>query len=475
LLSLYPKQAYQLFLKSIVSISVITIVLTVVQTVVYAQDISFLKIPYNNKEIKIDGDISDWKTFYTYSFSDTSTMLHQAGDHKIMTFYDEIYDYTKTLLPLSKNRVEVKICWNFDNIYFAFDVTDHHLFAEITPGRKYPEFHLNDAIEIYIDTKNDSRDIMDINDYQFIIDICNNSVVLKGDRKYIESDTMTVPKDFGQNILIENDAVYSGSINDTPGNDSGYIIEIAIPFAAIGLKPETGDKMRFDLCIDDADYSFKNAETMQDSANIYYAFNWSGQNDFGYPEFWRPVILSGGPGWYEKLTAKYEQYWLLFYGLTLFISLLILFFLFYRINKLKKLPTINDLKPAQLIVFKDMAKNERTVLSHNQKILQLATEFITEKPDETIRSEDLAKEIGISLRNFQRITKAELNCTPTNFIWLVKLNMAAEFLKNKQGNVSDAAYEFGFSNPSYFSRMFKKHFGVSPKEYQKGVGSDSDG
>jgi len=60
-----------------------------------------------------------------------------------------------------------------------------------------------------------------------------------------------------------------------------------------------------------------------------------------------------------------------------------------------------------------------------------------------------------------------MNCTPTNFIWIVKLKLAAKFLINKQGNVSEAAYEFGFSNPSHFSRMFKKHFGVSPKEFQR--------
>jgi len=428
-------------------------------------------VPYSSKPIKTDGDLKDWGKCFEYEFQDTMTCLHQTGDHELMMFYDEDYDYSKTLLPISKNRVEVKICWDFDNLYFAFNVTDHHLFAEIPPDASYPEFHLNDAVEIYIDTKNDSRDKMDINDYQFIVDIINNTVVLKGDRKYIESDTMAAPKDFGQNILFESTVVYSGSVNDKEGNDSGYIVEIAIPFAAIGTKPETGQKMGLDLCNDDADYSFKNCRTMQDSANLYYAFNWSGLNDFGYPDFWKTVELTGGPDWYEKLTAQYEQYWLLFYGLTLFISILILLFLFNRINKLKKLPAINDLKPAQLVVFKDATKNEKTVLSHNQKILQLASEIITEKPDETIRSEILAGKLGISLRNFQRITKAELNCTPTSFIWLVKLKLAAEFLKNKQGNVSDAAYEFGFSNPSYFSRMFKKHFGVSPKEYQKGVGS----
>jgi len=438
----------------------------IVQYVVFAQDTSFLKIPYTYKIIKIDGDISDWKNFVTFKFNDTTTTLNQAGDHEIMIFYNEDFDYSKTLLPLSKNSIESRICWNLDFIYFAFVVEDKHLYAEIPADASYPEFHLNDAIEIYIDSKNDSKSKMDINDYQFIVDIINNSVVFKGDRKYIESDTMATPKDIGQNVFYEHAAVYSGSVNNDNDTDQGYTIEVAIPFIAIGTQPETGKKIKLDLCIDDPDYSLGFAQTLQDSANLYFAFNWSGLNDFGYPEFWKTVELTGSPGWYEKLSAKYEQYWLLVYGFTLFISLLILFFLFYRINKLKKLPDVNDLIPAQLIVFNNDTKHKEDNLSYNQKKLQSATKFITNDSDETIRSEVLAKEIGISLRNFQRITKAELNCTPTNFIWIVKLNLAAEFLKNKRGNVSEAAYEFGFSNPSHFSRMFKKYFGISPKEYQ---------
>jgi histidinol phosphatase-like enzyme len=78
---------------------------------------------------------------------------------------------------------------------------------------------------------------------------------------------------------------------------------------------------------------------------------------------------------------------------------------------------------------------------------------------------ELAKNLGLSLRTFQRITREELHVTPTNYIYIVKLNLAADFLKAKAGNVTEAAYRFGFSDPSYFSRQFKKHFGVSPTEY----------
>jgi len=426
-----------------------------------------LKIPYSNNKIKVDGKLSEWNNFASYIFSDTSTSLNHSGDHEIMIFYDEDFDYSKNILPLSKNSIEARICWDFNFLYFAFSVEDNHLYAEIPADASYPEFHLNDAVEIYIDSKNDSRQRMDLNDYQFIVDIKNNTVVLKGDRKYIESDTMATPKDIGQNIFFEHAAVYTGTVNNDDGTDTGYIVEIAIPFMAIGTQPQTGKKFKLDLCIDDSDYSFSNARTLQDSAMLYFAFNWSGLNDFGYPEFWKPVILSGGPGWYEKLTAKYEQYWLLFYSITLIVSIIILAFLYHRIRKLKRLPAANELKSSQSVVFKDVNEVDQENLSHNQKVLQFATRIIRTRYDETIRSEELAGEMGISLRNFQRITKSELNCTPTNLIWLVKLDLAADFLTNNQGNVSEAAYEFGFSNPSHFSRMFKKHFGDSPTEYQK--------
>ncbi len=181
-----------------------------------------ISLPYTAKPIHADGNLKDWEKYFEYEFQDTMTFLHQAGDHEIMTFYEEKYDYSNTRLPLSKNKIETWICWNLESLYFAFLVQDHHLFAEIPPDTPYPEYHLNDAIEIYIDTKNDSKDKMDINDYQFIVDINNNSVVLKGDRKYLESDTMAVPKDFGQNILFESAAAYSGSVNDTIGNDAGF-------------------------------------------------------------------------------------------------------------------------------------------------------------------------------------------------------------------------------------------------------------
>ena len=111
--------------------------------------------------------------------------------------------------------------------------------------------------------------------------------------------------------------------------------------------------------------------------------------------------------------------------------------------------------------------NEEENLSVNEKILKKARELIIQNKSEPLRSEDVAKELGISLRTFQRITRSELNLTPTNYICVIKLNLAAEYLRQKKGNVADAAYEFGFSDPSYFSKTFKKYFEISPSGFVK--------
>jgi AraC-like DNA-binding protein len=45
------------------------------------------------------------------------------------------------------------------------------------------------------------------------------------------------------------------------------------------------------------------------------------------------------------------------------------------------------------------------------------------------------------------------------------MKKAALLLTESRSNISDIALETGFTDPKYFSRCFKKHFGLSPSEY----------
>ncbi len=58
--------------------------------------------------------------------------------------------------------------------------------------------------------------------------------------------------------------------------------------------------------------------------------------------------------------------------------------------------------------------------------------------------------------------------TPSNFFRTYKLNRAAELLKSGQYTVSEISDKCGFSTQSHFSVVFKKQFGVTPSEFQRG-------
>jgi pimeloyl-ACP methyl ester carboxylesterase/AraC-like DNA-binding protein len=79
--------------------------------------------------------------------------------------------------------------------------------------------------------------------------------------------------------------------------------------------------------------------------------------------------------------------------------------------------------------------------------------------------EMLCREIGVSERQLQRKLKAITNKSPIQLISSFRLHRAKELLLKQEQNIAEIAYQTGFSNPSYFSRSFKKEFGVTPSEF----------
>lgn len=67
---------------------------------------------------------------------------------------------------------------------------------------------------------------------------------------------------------------------------------------------------------------------------------------------------------------------------------------------------------------------------------------------------------------FYKKVRGTTGYTPNEYIRVIRLRKAAELLKEGEKNVSEVAYAVGFDNPYYFSKCFKKQFGMPPSHYR---------
>jgi signal transduction histidine kinase/DNA-binding NarL/FixJ family response regulator/streptogramin lyase len=81
--------------------------------------------------------------------------------------------------------------------------------------------------------------------------------------------------------------------------------------------------------------------------------------------------------------------------------------------------------------------------------------------------EKLAQILMLSTAQLNRKIKAITGQTTVLFIQNVKMQMALELLMQGEKNIAEIAFEVGFENPGYFSKVFKKHFGFSPSERER--------
>ncbi|WP_170309821.1 hybrid sensor histidine kinase/response regulator transcription factor [Seonamhaeicola maritimus] len=99
-----------------------------------------------------------------------------------------------------------------------------------------------------------------------------------------------------------------------------------------------------------------------------------------------------------------------------------------------------------------------------KKVIQAVTEAID---DSEFGATQLASKLHLSESQVYRKIKAITNRSTAVFIRSVRLNKAKLLLQTSNKTISQVAYEVGFNDPSWFSRVFKDEFGHSPSNLPK--------
>lgn len=109
------------------------------------------------------------------------------------------------------------------------------------------------------------------------------------------------------------------------------------------------------------------------------------------------------------------------------------------------------------------------VSSISQERIRTMISYICENYAEKITLEDIAACAGISTREATRSFKKSIGQSPIDYLTTYRLNNTKKLLRNTSDSIADIARENGFPDSAYYSRAFKKHFGLSPSEFRTKV------
>jgi len=112
--------------------------------------------------------------------------------------------------------------------------------------------------------------------------------------------------------------------------------------------------------------------------------------------------------------------------------------------------------------------SEVTAILIDQEFLIKVTNTIESNfEDEQFSVDKLAENMNMSVSQLNRKLNALINQPPGHLIRSFRIQRAADLLKKNFGTIAEICYKVGFNDQAYFSRAFKKQFGVSPSDYKK--------
>src|SRR5450432_25052 len=111
-----------------------------------------------------------------------------------------------------------------------------------------------------------------------------------------------------------------------------------------------------------------------------------------------------------------------------------------------------------------------SVTQSDEKFITLLMDYLDAAWNSTdLKVDDFSKSLGYSKSQLYRKMILLTGESPNTFIKEYRLKEALKLLRKSAGNISEIAFEAGFTSPSYFTKCFKKKFGLLPAIYQNSL------
>lgn len=105
----------------------------------------------------------------------------------------------------------------------------------------------------------------------------------------------------------------------------------------------------------------------------------------------------------------------------------------------------------------------------NRKVAQ-AVRFMSERLEESFSSQEIADELGVSVRQLERLFNAYLHMSPKRYLMQLRIDRARQLLTQTEMPMIDISTACGFSSPTQFARAWRGIFGTKPAQFRKQAG-----
>ncbi|MGL4316945.1 MAG: GlxA family transcriptional regulator [Pseudomonas sp.] len=105
-------------------------------------------------------------------------------------------------------------------------------------------------------------------------------------------------------------------------------------------------------------------------------------------------------------------------------------------------------------------------LHQDVAILQVQ-QWLEEHFAEKFRIEDVARQHGMSIRNFMRRFQSATGDKPLHYLQRLRIETAKSLLSSTRKSIKTISYEVGYDDASFFARLFRQHAELSPNQYRR--------
>lgn len=121
----------------------------------------------------------------------------------------------------------------------------------------------------------------------------------------------------------------------------------------------------------------------------------------------------------------------------------------------------------QLYLHIEMPARNEQVRDHNLSLVKMMITYIQEHYQQKLTLQDICSAGKVGKTKGTALFEKYLNLTPMEYVCNYRIEKSIGLLEESDHTVTEIAYETGFSEGSYYSKMFRKRMGISPAQYRR--------